>query len=137
MSVAAPVETVLARAETALPGFAAGQIDLPDRPGESIWMLGHAPLKGAPRSVQVFADPADGRILGWRESGRLSLDRRHVMDVLYGLHIDLLVAPWVTWVFGLLSLLWVADHAFSAVLSIPRLSLWKDAFKVSGRPGRK
>lgn len=135
MSVAAPVDTVLARAETALPGFAASQIDLPDRPGESIWMLGRAPLNGAPRSVQVFADPGDGRILGWRESGRLSLDRRHVMDVLYGLHIDLLVAPWVTWVFGLLSLLWVADHAFSAVLSIPRLSLWRDAFKVSGRPG--
>ena len=92
----APVETVLAQATAALPGSQVSQIDLPDRPTESLWLLGRAP-----RPVQIFSDPADGGVLGWRVVGELSLDRRHLMDVFYGLHIDLLIAPWVTWVFGL------------------------------------
>jgi uncharacterized iron-regulated membrane protein len=132
----APLALVTARTEAALPGFAASQIDLPDRPGESLWLLGRAPgPDGAPMGVQVFVDPADARVLGWRESGRLALDRRHLMDVLYGLHIDLLIAPWVTWAFGLLSLLWVFDHILSVVLAFPNLRRWGEAFRIGGRPG--
>lgn len=136
-AVEAPIDVAVARAQAALPGFAASQIDLPDRPGESIWMIGRAPLAEGerPRPVQLFADPADGRVLGWRESGRLALDRRHLMDVIYGLHVDLLVAPWVTWAFGLISLLWVLDHGLSLALAVPRLRRWREAFQVAGRPG--
>lgn len=134
--VSAPVETVVAQATDALPGLQVSQIDLPDRPTESLWLLGRAPgPDGTPRTVQVFSDPADGEVLGWRVVGALSLDRRHLMDVLYGLHIDLLVAPWVTWAFGLVSLLWVADHVLSLSLAIPRVTRWREAFGVAGRPG--
>lgn len=73
-----------------LPGFAPNLIELPGHPGDSLWLMGRAPINGEPRSVQVFADPRDGSVLGWRESGALVLDRRHAMDVLYGLHMDLL-----------------------------------------------
>jgi len=44
------------------------------------------------------------------------VDRRYLPDLLYGLHVDLLVAPWVTAVFGFISLLWLIDH----VLALPR-----------------
>lgn len=135
-SASAPVQTVLDRAGAAIPGLRVNQLDLPEQPTESVWMLGRAPGRdGAPRPVQVFSDPADGQVLGWREVGRLSLDRRHLMDVLYGLHIDLLIAPWVTWVFGLVSLLWVADHALSLSLAVPRLKRWREAFLVAGHAG--
>jgi uncharacterized iron-regulated membrane protein len=85
--------------------------------------------------VQMFADPADASVLGWRESGRLALDRRRLMDVLYGLHIDLRIAPWVTWAFGLVSLLWVFDHILSLVLAFPNARRWGEAFRINGRRG--
>ncbi len=136
-AVEAPIDVAIARAAVALPGFAPSQIDLPDRPGETIWMIGRAPLVAddPPRPMQLFADPATGATLGWRESGRLALDRRHLMDVIYGLHVDLLVAPWVTWAFGLVSLLWVIDHGLSLVLAIPRLRRWREAFAIAGKAG--
>ena len=85
--------------------------------------------------VMLRLDPGDGRVLSWRDSGRLSLDRRHLMDMVYGLHVDLLLGAWVTWAFGLVSLLWVLDHALALVLAIPRVSRWRDAFTIAGRKG--
>lgn len=132
----APVAGIVARAEAAFPGFAPTQIDLPDREGESVWMIGRAVgADGVPRRLHVFSDPADGRVLGWREPGTIRLDRRHLMDVLYGLHVDLLLGAWVTWLFGLVSLLWIIDHALSLILAVPRLARWRDAFLVAGRKG--
>jgi uncharacterized iron-regulated membrane protein len=134
--VRVPVDLALAHAQAALPGFRPSQIDLPNAPGESIWMIGRAPgPDGGPGSVQVFVDPADGRVLGWRDSGRLSLDRRHLMDLIYGLHVDLLLGPWVTWAFGVVSLLWLFDHVFSLILAVPRMRRWREAFGVAGRQG--
>lgn len=132
----ASLDAMVAEAVQAVPGFEPSHIDLPERPDSSVWMIGRAPgLDGGPGGVQVFLDPSDARVLGWRESGRLSLDRKYLMDVLYGLHVDLLVAPWVTWAFGLISLLWVIDHLISVVLAIPRLQGWRQAFVIAGREG--
>src|SRR5690606_39937822 len=47
------VESALRSAAGALPGFAPRYINLPDAPGESLSMLGNAPLQGLPASVQV------------------------------------------------------------------------------------
>lgn len=132
----APLDAAVANAEAALPGFAPNNILLPSHPRGTIWMLGRAPLgEGRPRPVQLFADPRDGRVLGWRESGKISLDRRHVMDVLYGLHVDLLAGAWMTWFFGLVSLAWLIDHLIALWLAVPRLAGWRAAFAVAGRPG--
>ncbi|WP_407354588.1 PepSY-associated TM helix domain-containing protein [Luteimonas sp. R10] len=128
-----PVERAIEQAQRALPGFRPWMIDLPNAPGRTLWMLGRQGPDG--RSVQLFAHPADGRVLGWREQGRLALDRRHLMDVVYGLHIDLMLGPAVTWLFGLVSLLWLLDHVAAALLSVPRMAAWRDAFRLSGRPG--
>lgn len=129
----APLDLAVKRAEAALPGFAATNILMPSHPRGTFWMLGRAPLgEGKPRPVQLFADPRDGRVLGWRESGKVSLDRRHVMDVLYGLHVDLLAGPWMTWFFGLVSLAWLVDHVIALWLAVPRLARWRTAFAVAG-----
>jgi uncharacterized iron-regulated membrane protein len=110
-------------------------IELPGHAADSLWMMGRAPVDGSSRSLQIFADPRDGSVLGWRESGALVFDRRHAMDIVYGLHIDLLAGPWMTWFFGLVALLWVADHGVAAVLSFPRGMHWLRALRTEGRHG--
>ncbi|MCA0210767.1 MAG: PepSY domain-containing protein [Proteobacteria bacterium] len=131
----APIGHAVAAAERALPGFAPNMIELPGHAGDSLWMMGRALVDGAPRPVQVFADPRDGAILGWRESGAIRLDRRHAMDIVYGLHIDLLAGPWMTWFFGLVALLWVIDHGIAAALSFPKGMRRLRAFRIEGRRG--
>ena len=132
----APVDLAVVRAQAALPGFAPNNILMPSHPRGTIWMLGRAPIgEGRPRAVQIFADPRDGRTLGWRESGKLALDRRHIMDILYGLHVDLLAGEWMTWFFGLVSLAWLIDHLIALWLAVPLLAKWRSAFAVAGRPG--
>lgn len=129
----APIGDAIAAAQRALPGFAPNMIELPGDPGDSLWMMGRAAVEGSPRPVQVFADPRDGSVLGWRESGAIKFDRRHAMDIVYGLHIDLLAGPWMTWFFGLVSLLWVIDHGIAAALSFPRGMHWLRALRIEGR----
>lgn len=132
----APLDLAVRRAETALPGFTAANILMSSHPRGTVWMLGRAPLgEGKPQPVQLFADPRDGRVLGWRQSGKVSLDRRHVMDVLYGLHVDLLAGPWMTWFFGLVSLAWLADHLIALWLAVPHITKLRTAFAVAGRRG--
>lgn len=131
----APLDAVVARADEALPGFVANNILLPTGPDDTIWMLGRAPINGTPRPVQLFADPRDGRVLGWRVSGELTFDRRHAMDIVYGLHVDLLAGAWMTWFFGLVSLAWLIDHAIALWLALPRGAKWLQAFVVAGRKG--
>lgn len=129
------VERAICNAQAALPGLEPTMVDLPNEPGETLWLLGHQHEGDVERDVQVFVRPHDGHVLGWRESGRFALDRQHLMDVLYGLHIDLMLGPVVTWLFGLVSLLWLLDHFAAAFLSVPRLADWRNAFRVAGRPG--
>jgi uncharacterized iron-regulated membrane protein len=131
----APLAQAVSRAQAAVPGFEPWIVELPRAPGRALWMLGHQHLGETERDIQLFADPADGRVLGWREQGRFALDRRHLMDVVYGLHVDLMLGPVVTWLFGLVSLLWLIDHAVAAWLSVPRLAAWRDAFRIGGRKG--
>jgi len=132
---AAPIDLAVKAAERALPGFAPNMFELPGHAGDSLWMMGRAPVDGAPRPIQVFADPRDGSILGWRESGAIKFDRRHAMDIVYGLHIDLLAGPWMMWFFGLVSLLWVIDHVVAVALSFPKGMHWLRAFRTGGRRG--
>lgn len=133
--VPASLDDVIHHARIAAPGFEPWMIDLPNQPGETIWMLGEQEIDGRVRDLQVFSDPASGRVLGWREQGRFALGRRHVMDVLYGLHIDLKLGEVVTWFFGLVSFLWLLDHFAAAWLSVPRIAVWRDAFRLAGRAG--
>ncbi|WP_231621646.1 PepSY-associated TM helix domain-containing protein [Sphingomonas sp. 37zxx] len=132
----AALQNVLDQASATLPGFTASQIQLARQPGDVHWLVGRAPLNGvAPVPVQIFADPATGAVLGWRETGALRLDRRHLMDLLYGIHTDLLLGETAAWLLGLVALLWVIDHGVGIALALPPRQQWRDAFRMAGRPG--
>lgn len=131
----AAVALAMHEAQAALPGFEPRHIELPNAAGESMWMLGRVVDDAGARSVQVFSHPVDGVVLGWRDNERFALDRRHLMDVLYGLHIDLKLGPAMTWFLGLVSLLWLLDHVAALLLAIPRWAAWRDAFRVAGQTG--
>lgn len=132
---AAPARTdaALAAARTALPEFSPRMIDLPERAGETITMIGAMTRNGVDAPVQVFVDAQGRAVLGWRESGVLALDRRHLMDAIYGLHVDLLLGETAAWLLGLLAVLWLLDHVAAAALSFPSRARWREAFTVKGR----
>lgn len=132
---AAPIDDMIAEAQRALPDFAPNMIELPHNPNDSLWMMGPALVDGSMRSVQIFVDPRDGSVLGWRESRATDSDRRHAMNIVYGIHTDLLAGPWMTWFFGLISLLWVIDQGIAAALSFPKGMHWLRAPRARGRPG--
>ena len=126
------VDRALAAARARYPGFAPRHIDLPDHPRDSIMIVG----SDAGHAAQLFADPRDGALLGLRSSGTFALDRRHLMDTLYALHMDLLLGPAMAWLFGLVALLWAIDHVPATILAIPRLARWWQALRVKPR-GRR
>lgn len=127
------IEAALRTAEAALPGFAPRYIDLPNAPGESLSMLGSAPLQGETTAVQMFLHPADASLLGWRKLEHVSLHPRHLMDTLYVIHTELLLHETGVWLIGLLSLLWLLDHFAAIGLAMPRLTGAWEAFLVRGR----
>lgn len=127
------VDAALARVGAALPGFSPRMIDLPERTGHTITMIGSMARDGKDVPAQVFVDAEGRAILGWRESGVLALDRRHLMDTIYGLHVDLLLGETAAWLLGLLALLWLLDHLAAFALSFPSRARWRDAFAVKGR----
>lgn len=129
------VERALRNASAAVPGFVPRHVQLPQDDGDALWMLGRVVDASGARNMQVFVHPGDGRVLGWRENGHFALDRRHIMDVFYGLHIDLMLGPVMTWLLGLVALLWVVDHVASVMLAVPRLAIWRDAFRIGGQRG--
>lgn len=129
--VTPPIERAIALARASHAGFQPRYIDLPDADGESIGMLGD--VDGA--SMEVFSDPSDGRVLGARRNGELTFQRKQVMDLLYGLHIDLLLGPVMTTFLGFVALLWAADHVIALLLALPRRARWRDALRIGGSSG--
>ncbi len=131
-------DRALAAAHAALPGFSPRYVDLPERAGDTIMLIGalEKPAGGS-AAVQIFAHPGDGRLLGWRASDTLAFDRRHLMDSLYALHMDLMLGPAMAWFLGLIALLWTLDHIPALMLAVPRLAALRSAFLVKGRGLRR
>lgn len=134
-SVARPdVAAALRAAANALPGFSARYIDLPNVDGESLSMLGSAPLgRGEDSTVQVFVDPRNAQLLGWRDLEHLSLHPHHLVNTLYVVHTELLLHETGVWLIGLLALLWTLDHFAGVALAIPRLASAREAWRIRGR----
>jgi len=132
---AASVAVVLDGAGRMVPGFSPRFIDLPNQTGDSVRVMGslHRPDTD-PESAEVFVDPRDGTVLGWRRVEAASLDRRHLMNLLYGLHLDLMLGPAMAWFLGLVALFWILDHGVAAILAFPALAKWMASFTVTGRP---
>jgi len=132
------VDRAVANAVASLPGFLPRMIDLPNRPGDTIRMVGSARSESVgaePISVYVFAHPGTGALLGWREPGRVAFDRRHILDLIYGLHVELLAGHIGAWLIGLAALFWLVDHIPATILAVPRLKGIAAAMRVSGSAG--
>lgn len=128
------IENLVAKSEAHLPGATFSMIQYPSHDKDTFWLFGRAPNpQGGFMRVQVFAHPQTGDVLGWRESGKISLDRRHFADFFYGFHTDFLLGPIAAWVIGLIGLLWVFDHIASLILSFPKGAKVMSAFKIKGK----
>lgn len=62
------------------------------------------------QSHEIFVDSGRNKILGGREQGLTSLSPRHAVATMYRLHTDFLGGATLSWVLGLVALLWAADH---------------------------
>lgn len=123
-------------AEQTLPGTYTRLIDLPEHKQQSLRVLlqprrdsNNAPSHGR----SVYLNPYDGTVLGGREFGALKFDRLHIMPLIYQLHMDLLLGPWMVWWLGLIALLWTIDHFIALCVSFPRISKWLQSFRVRGK----
>ena len=132
----APVDTVVASAKQALPGFEPDNILLAQKPGWTHWLLGRQTLAdGSVRPVQAFVDPVTAEFAGWRESGAISLHRHYLPDIIYSLHTDLLLGEVGIVFVALISLAWLLDHFLALPLAFPRVRGALAAFRVAGGPG--
>lgn len=128
-----PVDAALITVAAALPGFSPRMVDLPEQAGHTITMIGSMARDGEDVPAQAFIDAEGRTVLGWRQMGVLALDRRHLMDTIYGLHVELLLGEMAAWLLGLLALLWMLDHLAALLLSFPNRARWREAFLIKGR----
>ncbi|MET0337759.1 MAG: PepSY-associated TM helix domain-containing protein [Caulobacter sp.] len=129
----ASAQSIIDASKVAVPGFAPRIVDLANKPGDSVMLVGSTTRGTKEISTQVFVDPRDGAVLGWRMTDGLRFDRRHLMDTLYALHIDLMAGPLMAWFLGLVGLLWAIDHIPAAMLAVPRIGRSLEALKIGGR----
>lgn len=133
-----PVSQLVGAAIGAHPGNRPGYIDLPDEPGDVVTVY-LEPIAGAGQSAvrpsywQVFVDPATAKVLGARDANAIDLSRRGIMSFLYTFHYSLHLGAWMTWILGLVGLVWIIDHIASAVLSFPNAARWKESFRIRRR----
>lgn len=138
-----PVSQLVAAAVDSHPGNRPGYIDLPDEPGDIVTVY-LEPIASAGRSPasppywQVFVDPATGKLLGARDANAIDLSRRGIMSFLYTFHYSLHLGGWMTWILGLVGLVWIVDHIVSAVLSFSNIARWRESFRIRrGAAGHK
>ena len=83
---------------------------------------------------QVFVSPLDGSTLGTRAT-RPGIDRRHLMQGIYTLHVDLFAGTWGGRLMGAIGLLWLVESLVGFYLTLPGkrpfFSKWKPAWTVS------
>ncbi len=135
-----PASEIVAAAVARHPGSYASFVDLPNKPHETAAVIlaprGDLSL-GFSHRTYVFVDPYAGEVRGERVLGAMKIDRRHVMDFLYQLHLDLHLGGWMLWFLGLVAFLWVFDHISAAVLSFPTLKKWAQSFRIRAANGHK
>jgi len=132
----ASMDSVVANARAALPGFDPSNIILAPEPGRTHWLIGRQELpEGGAQQIQAFSDPATGELAGWRSSEAHGLNRENLIDTLYALHVDLLAGEVGVYIVGFVGIAWLIDHFLALPLAIPRRRDWRGAFRVKGRRG--
>lgn len=141
----APLE-LARRAEAADPRLRISFVPLALEPGHTA-MLGVAaridPATGAPYPLgfnQLAMDPATGLAQGWRQWGRISLSREHLLPFLYKLHYTMHIPKawgieWGVWLMGVVSAVWIVDCLVALWVSFPHARSWRKSFAFRLRQG--
>lgn len=78
---------------------------------------------------RVYVDPANGQILGMRQWGAVKFDTVHFIPLMDVLHRRLqLPGKWGVWLTGGLAILWLLASLIGGVLTLPRLTVWRQSF---------
>lgn len=127
------VSRIAQAAEAYAPGTFANLINMPEEPDQSAWVFIKA-RKGSGVQVDggtyLLVDPYSAAVLGERVFGAFRLDRNHLMDLIYQIHIDLLLGEWMVIFLGVVAFLWFLDHLAALVLSFPVAEKWLQSFMV-------
>jgi uncharacterized iron-regulated membrane protein len=67
---------------------------------------------------QLFVDPSDGRIAGFRQL-RPGWDRRHIVEGIFQLHQNLVAGKWGRWIMGIAALIWFISNFVGLYLTFP------------------
>ena len=119
-------DELIARVHRALPQLVVTGLNY--RPGEHDSVRAYVeprtdPASGRPHELgfdELFIDPYDGKVLGWREWGALRLDRAHVMPFLYKLHYTLHIPGQAGVILlGIAALMWMFDCFVGFYLTLP------------------
>jgi uncharacterized iron-regulated membrane protein len=89
---------------------------------------------------QVALDPANGKVLGQREWGKISLERENLLPFLYKLHYSMHIPdiddlPLGTLFMGIIAIVWVFDSLFALWISFPNWSTWRQSFAFRWKSG--
>jgi uncharacterized iron-regulated membrane protein len=117
--------TLAAHVEAQLPGAHVTLLSLPPRGQSSqLWVV---PTGRALGYDQVFADPANGKVLGKRQWGEAGLSRAQLMPMIYLFHYSLkLPGMWGIFLMGGVACLWTIDCFVAFILTLPRgTPFWK------------
>ncbi len=79
---------------------------------------------------QIFVDPYTAAAIGERPLGELRFNRRHIMNIFYELHMDLLLGETMFYFLGFIALLWLIDHIVSLFISFTTLAKWRQSFRI-------
>ena len=104
-----------ARVMAADPGMEIAALPLAVEPGRTVRMT------LAPSSLgydQIFVDPADGRIVGTRDSGP-GWDRPHLVQGIFRLHYTLLAGDPGRWLMGVIAFGWLIANGMGFYLTLP------------------
>ncbi len=124
---------IVKAAEAYAPGTFVTLINMPEEADRSAWVFIKA-RKGSGAQVAggtyLLIDPYSAEVLGKRVFGASRLDRQHLMDMIYQLHVDLLLGEWMVIFLGVVAFLWFLDHVAALILSFPVAAKWAQSFMV-------
>lgn len=70
--------------------------------------------------LEVYVNPFTGQILGSRERGLFSLDRKYFVPMMFRLHSNLYLPDrWGFWLLGSIALIWMVDCFVGLYLTLP------------------
>ena len=130
------VASVQAAVEAAHPDRFLWLIDYPNTHQESgLAQMRPRPNTQSEGTLSVYFDSASNALLGERRVDEQGFNRRHILHLIYELHIDLMLGQTMMWLLGLVALLWLLDHIAAFALSFPNPAKWRRSFVLRWRAG--